>query len=300
MPIQVQWWEKNMNAVSVNRGPLSFSLSIGERWVKYGTNAAWPEWEVFPTTPWNYGLVLDSVDAARSFTLEPRTPDPTAVPWSAASLPFTINATGRKIDGWQVDYRNLIGPLQKSPARTTAPEERLTLVPMGTARLRITAFPTVTTDARGVAWVPPQKPKPIPFMISYSYINRYEDPEAVADGFEPKSSNDESITRMSWWDHKGTAEWIQYDFPADQSVSSTSVYWFDDGVDGFSRVPLSWQLLYKSGDAWLPVNAQTPYTTDTDKFNVVRFAPVKTRGLRMQVQLQKGYSSGVLEWKFAN
>ena len=75
--------------------------------------------------------------------------------------------------------------------------------------------------ARGVEWVPPQRPRPIPFTISYSYINRYEDPEAVADGFEPKSSNDESITRMSWWDHKGTAEWIQYDLPAEQMVSSS-------------------------------------------------------------------------------
>ena len=50
MPVEVQRWEKNQNAVSVKRGPLSFSLSIGERWEKYGTNAAWPEWEVFPTT----------------------------------------------------------------------------------------------------------------------------------------------------------------------------------------------------------------------------------------------------------
>ncbi len=298
MPVQVQRWEKNQNAVSVNRGPLTFSLSIGERWEKYGTNAAWPEWEVFPTTPWNYGLVLDSVDASRSFTVESRTPDPAATPWTPAALPFVMKATGRRIDGWQVDYRNLIGPLQKSPARTTAPEEQITLVPMGTARLRITSFPTVTTDARGVEWVPPQRPRPIPFTISYSYINRYEDPEAVADGFEPKSSNDESITRMSWWDHKGTAEWIQYDLPAEQTVSSCSVYWYDDGVDGFSRVPHSWRILYRSGDEWIPVQPQTAYATDKDTFNVVRFTPVRTRGLRMEVQLQKGLCAGVLEWKF--
>lgn len=244
-------------------------------------------------------MVLDSVDAARSFTIEPRTPDPAATPWTSASLPFVIKATGRKIDGWQVDHRNLIAPLQKSPARTSAPEESLTLVPMGTARLRITSFPTVMADGRGTEWVPPQKPRPIPFSISYSYINRYEDPEAVADGFEPRSSNDESITRMSWWEHKGTAEWIQYDLPAEQTVSSCAVYWYDDGVDGFSRVPQSWQIQYKSGDTWVPVNARTPYTTAKDAFNVVTFAPVKTRGLRMLGQLQKGYSSGVLEWKFA-
>jgi hypothetical protein len=299
MPLQVARWEKNQNAVSVNRGPLSFSLGIGERWETYGTNPAWPEWEVFPSTAWNYGLVLDTVDATRSFSLEPRTPDPSAVPWSAASLPFVIKATGRKIDGWQLDYRNLIGPLQKSPARTNAPDESLTLVPMGTARLRITAFPVVRADGRGTEWVPPHRPRPILFAISYSYINRYEDPEAVADGFEPRVSNDESITRMSWWDHKGTAEWIQYDLPTEQSVSSSSVYWYDDGVDGFSRVPQTWHILYRDGDSWLPVEAQNPYTTSIDTFNVVKFKTVRTNGLRLQVQLQKGYSSGVLEWKFA-
>jgi hypothetical protein len=298
MPVQVQRWEKNQNAVSVNRGPLSFSLSIGERWEKYGTNASWPEWEVYPTTAWNYGLMLDTIDASRSFTVEPRTPDPAAVPWSAASLPFVIKGTGMRIDGWQVDYRSLIGPLQKSPARTSAKEETLTLVPMGSARLRISAFPTVRADGQGTEWVPPQKPRPIPFTISYSYINRYEDPEAIADGFEPKSSNDEGVTRMSWWDHKGTAEWIQYDLPAEQTVSTSSVYWFDDGVDGFSRVPQSWQILYRDGDAWLPVETPTAYATEIDTFNVVKFKPVKTSGLRLQVQLQKGYSSGVLEWKF--
>jgi hypothetical protein len=149
-----------------------------------------------------------------------------------------------------------------------------------------------------VEWVPPPKPKPIPFAISYSYINRYEDPEAVADGFEPKASNDESITRMSWWDHKGTSEWIQYDLPGEQTVSSSSVYWYDDGVDGFSRIPRSWQILYRVGDKWIPVESLTPYKTEVNSFNTVTFKPVRTKGLRLQVQLQEGYSSGVLEWKF--
>ena len=184
MPLRTQRWEKNKNAVSVARGPLYFSLKIGERWERYGTNADWPEWEVFPTSPWNYGLVVDTLHPANSFTLEQRKPDPSALPWTAASMPVVVKAKGRKIEGWQQDYRGLIGPLQKSPARTSLPEESIELIPMGAARLRITAFPTVTTGRGGVEWVPPPRPKPIPFAISYSYINRYEDPEAVADGFD--------------------------------------------------------------------------------------------------------------------
>ena len=69
----------------------------------------------------------------------------------------------------------------------------------------------------------------------------------------PKSSNDESVTRMSWWDHKGTAEWIQYDFPAERKSQLLPSYWYDDGEDGSTRVPESWRLLYKKKDKWIPV-----------------------------------------------
>lgn len=297
LPLEVKRWPKNQNAVSVNRGPLTFSLQIAERWERYGTHPAWPEWEVFPASAWNYGLVLDTVDAVRSFRLAPRSPDPSALPWTAAAMPFTVKAEGRKIDGWQMDHRGLIAPLQKTPALSAAPVEEITLIPMGAARLRVTAFPTVTDGPAGTLWTPPAKPKPIPYRISYSYINRYEDPEAVADGFEPKASNDESITRMSWWDHKGTEEWIQYDLPAEQTLTTSSVYWYDDGVDGFSRVPRKWELRVRDGDAWVPVEASGPYPLLKDTWCTVSFRPVKTTAVRLVVTLVEGHSGGVLEWK---
>ena len=297
MPLRTKRWEKNNNALSIARGPLNFSLKIDERWERYGTNADWPEWEVFPASPWNYGLVVDSLHPVNSFTLEQRKPDPSALPWTAASMPVVVKAKGRKIEGWQQDYRGLIGPLQKSPARTSLPEEPIELIPMGAARLRISAFPTVTTGPGGVEWVPPRRPNPIPFTISYSYINRYEDPEAVADGFIPKSSDDESVTRMSWWDHKGTDEWIQYDFPAEREISGASVYWYDDGEEGSTRVPESWRLLYKKKDRWIPVNPKTGYGTNVNMFNTVTFEKVEATGVRLEVKLQKGFTAGVLEWE---
>ncbi len=58
---------------------------------------------------------------------------------------------------------------------------------------------------------------------------------------------------MTWWDHRGTTEWVQYDFAAPKKISSTEIYWFDDTGEGECRVPQSWRLLYKSGDAWVPV-----------------------------------------------
>ncbi len=297
MPVRVTTWPSNKNAVSVGRGPLWFSLKIAERWERYGTNPSWPEWEVFPASPWNYGLLLDTAYSTASMRVEKKKPDPGALPWTVGWVPLVLQATGRRIDGWEMDYRGLIGPLQSSPARTNAPEERLTLVPMGAARLRVSSFPTVSPDGRGVEWVPPARPKPIPFAISYSYVNRYDDPEAPADGLEPARSNDEAVPRMTWWAHKGTAEWIQYDFPSVQTISSASIYWFDEGEEDGCRVPASWNLLYRAGDSWIPVERATPFGCEKDAFNSTTFSRIVTTGMRLMVQLQPGFSGGILEWK---
>jgi len=54
----------------VDYGPLSFSLAIKEKFESYGSrNPNWPEWEVFPQSPWNYGLVLDEKNPVSSFKL---------------------------------------------------------------------------------------------------------------------------------------------------------------------------------------------------------------------------------------
>jgi hypothetical protein len=128
-------------------------------------------------------------------------------------------------------------------------------------------------------------------------MNQYDAKEAVADGFEPKSSNDEAVSRMTWWPHKGTTEWIEYDFPEPRKVSGVSVYWVDTGDEGGFRVPQSWRLLYRDGDSWVEVEHATAYGTARDTYNTVSFAPVKTAGLRLELELRPDVSAGILEWK---
>ncbi|MGE5610344.1 MAG: beta-L-arabinofuranosidase domain-containing protein [Bacillota bacterium] len=294
MKLKLHTWAKNHNAVSVDYGPLTFSLKIGQKWVNYGGKPGWPEQEVFPTTPWNYGLVLDEKDPGASFDVI-RKPGPLAAqPFTPETAPIEIRAKARKIPQWQLDHLGLVGPLQDSPAYTTEPIEAITLIPMGAARLRITAFPTVSDSPKAHPWqVPPAPPKgPVA-----SHCFGGDSTTAVNDGQLPKSSNDGSIPRFTWWDHKGTAEWIQYDFDKPRTIKGAEVYWFDDTGVGYCRVPQSWRILYKAGDEWKPVASVAAYGTARDQFNKVIFDAIETTAIRLEAQLQPNYSAGILEWR---
>jgi len=45
------------------------------------------------------------------------------------------------------------------------------------------------------------------------------------------------------------------------------------------------------------VRALDAYGVEKDMFNRVRFRPVQTRDLRLEVQCQKDWSAGIHEWK---
>lgn len=157
MKIAVRQWARNQNAVSVDRGPLSYSLVIKERWAKNGTrNADWPEWEVFPASRWNYGLVLDPASPERSFTFVRRDGPLPAQPFTPETAPIFLKAKARPIPNWQVDRLNLVDKLQPSPVKSVEPIEDITLIPMGAARLRIAMFPVIGGGADAREWVAPK------------------------------------------------------------------------------------------------------------------------------------------------
>lgn len=297
MRVTVRTWPKNKNAVSVDYGPLTFALKIGEKWSRYGTHKDWPEWEVFPTTPWNYGLVLDAKDPAKSFEVVRKEGPLAAQPFTHEGNPIELRVQVRKIPAWQQDRLGLVGLLQLSPARSQEPIETVTLVPMGAARLRIASFPTIGTGEKAHEWTAPPQPKPSPFKPSASHVYGLDALEALTDGLEPANSNDHAIPRFTWWDHKGTQEWVQLDFDRSRQVSGVAVYWFDDTGHGQCRVPESWKLLYRDGQDWKPVPTSAAFGTRKDGYNQVSFPPFTTTALRIEVQLQPKFSGGILEWK---
>ena len=65
---------------------------------------------------------------------------------------------------------------------------------------------------------------------------------AINDRLVPKDENDRSLPYYHWWPKQGTTEWITYEFPAEATVSSSTVYWFDDAPWGGCRVPKSWKI----------------------------------------------------------
>ncbi len=143
--------------------------------------------------------------------------------------------------------------------------------------------------------VPPTPEEMTEVSASHSFSS--DTLEALNDRVEPKKSSDQAVPRFTWWDHKGSKEWVQYDFSEPRKLSAASVYWFDDTSAGQCRAPKSWQLFYKEGDAWKPVAGASAYGVELDKFNRVTFTPVTTTGLKIEVQLQPNVSGGILEWK---
>ena len=140
MAVRTSTWFNS--TVAIERGPLVFSLKIGESWHKIKQTGPAADWEVYPTTPWNYALVLDPRNATKAFEANEK---PIATqPFSSEGAPVEITANAARLPAWQIvdDSAGVLpaSPVQV-PAKNRQPEQTITLIPYGSAKLRITAFP---------------------------------------------------------------------------------------------------------------------------------------------------------------
>ncbi len=141
MTLRVQQWAQNGNSVSVSYGPLTFSLKIKENYVRKGGTDRWPAWEIYPASPWDYGLVPDEARPENSFKVIRKEWPASDMPFTLQNVPLELQAQARRIPSWKLDEKGLVEKVPVSPVSGCGPEETVTLVPMGAARIRISAFP---------------------------------------------------------------------------------------------------------------------------------------------------------------
>lgn len=143
LPMTILVNDELNNAVSIQRGPLVYSLKIDENWVTrndYGNG--FKESEVLPTTSWNYALHIDKSNPEASIQIQ-ESPMPEN-PFEQATTPVTLTVSAQKIPAWEYAFNGRIatdppyGPLESSQ-----PVEKITLVPYGSGTLRATTLPII-------------------------------------------------------------------------------------------------------------------------------------------------------------
>ena len=142
-PMRVATTRRYNGALSIERGPLVYSLQVGEAWSRINTDKPHRElphadFEVRPTTPWNYALLMDEEDPSKSVSFEEKPVGER--PFSAEGAGVVARARGRRLPNWKLEH-GWAGETPVSPVGSSEPMEEVTLIPYGCAKLRISEFP---------------------------------------------------------------------------------------------------------------------------------------------------------------
>jgi hypothetical protein len=150
-PMHAKATARYNEAIAIERGPLVYALKMGESWTRVNADKPHRElphgdFEVRPTTPWNYGLVVDEHDVGASLQFEERPVGD--APFSPEGAGVIAKVQGRPLPGWKLvrGWAAEISPADVAWANPAAPGskeplEQLTLIPYGCTNIRITEFP---------------------------------------------------------------------------------------------------------------------------------------------------------------
>lgn len=143
LPMNTKLEARDNNLFGVVRGPLVYSLAIDEKWVQInkgmeGREYPHCDYELYATSPWNYGLRLKKDNLENSIIFEEQTIGD--LPFSPEGAPIKAKVLGSKID-WSLDN----GSATPYPSMKWISDEieELTLIPYGCTNLRITEMPLI-------------------------------------------------------------------------------------------------------------------------------------------------------------
>lgn len=130
-----RWYQ---DSVSVERGPLVFSHGVGEDWLKLRDRGLTADWQIYPSSPWNYALSLDPSEPAKDIDVSES--EVSAVPFGKKGNPVTLRMKAKQLPGWTAEDGSAAPPPQ-SPVESAEVSQTIELIPYAAAKLRITAFP---------------------------------------------------------------------------------------------------------------------------------------------------------------
>lgn len=147
LPMHIQVNDEVNNSVSIQRGPMVYSLKIDENWtVRSDFGNGFSESEVTPNSPWNYALIIDKKNPEATIQINKKSMPEN--PFVQSTAPVTMKIIARKVPNWDYSFNGIIATDPPfGPIDTTEPIETVTLVPYGSGWLRVTALPIVGTSA---------------------------------------------------------------------------------------------------------------------------------------------------------
>ena len=142
MPMPVIVSSGYRGSAVVSRGPLLYSLDIGEKWRKVAdSKGQMADWEVSPTTRYRKSALAVSVTNPQdSFAVEIGKMG--ALPFSLEGTPVSLRAKGATVKSWKLST-SLPDRFPKSPVKGAGGLQDIRLIPYGAAKLRITEFPRI-------------------------------------------------------------------------------------------------------------------------------------------------------------
>jgi DUF1680 family protein len=129
---------------------------------------------------------------------------------------------------------------------------------------------------------------------STSYVSGDTSLTALNDGYDPAASRDARRGSYGNWPRRGT-QWVEYDWSQPISTSKIDVYWWADGAG--VNVPKACRLLYWDGSTFVPVGDPSGLGVARNQYNTTTFDEVTTAKLKLEIDSNDTFSTGILEWK---